>query len=172
MKRSIFYSLLALLLAASAALGGFVAQAMQPRPALAYLPVVANNAQPLPPAPPVGRFILVQSDTTFTAAARDEVSGRIYVAYIDRQHGNRAHFTELISDTLHEVPMPLLFPGTPALSFTPPGSPKDADSGAIFITQHPTGPLVWWFLTSRPQDTPDGPFQLQLLRFKPPRVQP
>jgi hypothetical protein len=167
MKRSIFYSLLALLLAASAALGGFAAYAMQPRPALAYLPVVANGAQPLPPAPPIGRVVLIESDTTFVTATRDDESGRIFVAYIDRAHGNRAHFTELISDTLVEVPTPLL----PAIapSFTPPGSPKDADAGAILITQHDTGAIVWWFVTSRPEGDPDGPFQLLLLRFKMPK---
>jgi hypothetical protein len=108
---------------------------------------------------------LTQSDTTFVDAAVDPASGRVYVSYIDRGNGNRAHLTELIGNTLHELHDPVQTPASAAPAFTP-DSPKDADSAVLVVNG-----AVWWFVSSRDPDDPTGDFRLKLLRFLP-KAQP
>jgi hypothetical protein len=91
---------------------------------------------------------------------RDPVSGRIYVSYIDRGDGNRAHLTELVGDTLVELADPVPSPAAaPAFS---PDSPKDADAAVLVVNG-----AVWWFVSSRDPQDPTGKFRLKLLRFRP-----
>lgn len=122
-----------------------------------HLPIVFGQASP-------SLVTLVQSDSTFVSVARDEHTGRIFVNYIDRAHQNRLHATELITDVLHELPVPLLATASLAAApaFTPPDSAKDAASAVLIIDG-----WEWLFVTSRDADDPTGPFKLKLLRFKP-----
>jgi hypothetical protein len=124
-------------------------------PARSFLPAILTQAG----APTW--VTLTQSDTTFVDAARDPASGRIYVAYIDRGNGNRAHLTELIGDQLIELRDPV----RPRSGTTPgfmPDSPKDAASAVLVVDG-----AVWWFVTSREIDQAGAPFTLKLLRFTP-----
>jgi hypothetical protein len=125
---------------------------------------VAPSYFPLFRAPPqAGTVTLVESDTTFVSAAYDPSTGRIFVSYIDRGNGNKAHLTELIQDRLYEVAPPTLAGTAPAFS---PDSPKDADSALLAING-----WLWWFVSSRDVDDPTGDFKLKLTRVQP-KVQP
>lgn len=122
-----------------------------------FAPVVVGQAvQPVEPS----TITLITSDTTFISAAHDSMSGRVFVAYIDRKNGNRLHVTELINDRLVEMPAPNIAPRV-APSFTT-DAPKDAASALLFIDG-----WLWLFHSSRAVGDPGGPFQLQLTRWKP-----
>jgi hypothetical protein len=124
-------------------------------PARSFLPAVLTQAG----AP--SWITLTESDTTFVDAAHDPVSGRVYVSYIDRGNGNRAHLTELIGDQLIELRDPVRPRSGTTPGFTP-DSPKDAASAVLVVDG-----AVWWFVTSRDESDPTGPFTLKLLRFRP-----
>jgi hypothetical protein len=148
----LYRAALALLLALFLALA--VPSSAAPPARQSYLPVIEAQSAP-------GWVTLTESDTTFVDAARDSASGRIYVAYIDRGNGNRAHLTELIGDQLIELQDPV----RPRSGTTPgfmPDSPKDAASAVLVVDG-----AVWWFVTSRDEGDPTGPFTLKLLRFRP-----
>lgn len=122
-----------------------------------FLPVVFGA----PAGPSI--VTLTESDTTFVSAAYDPLSRRVFVGYIDRAHGNRARFTELVGDRLVDVALPAFPPSlVSAPAFNPPDSPKDADSAMLVIDG-----WVYWFVTSREVDDPTGPFKLKLERFQP-----
>jgi len=123
-----------------------------------HLPVVMGA--PIQP----GTITLVETDTSFVSAARDDQSGRIFVSYVDRAHGNRLHLTELVGDALVEVPAPTV---ASAPAFSPPDSPKDADSAIIAFNG-----WVYWFTTSREINEAGQPFKLKLRRFQPGPVVP
>jgi hypothetical protein len=146
-------SILAWAIVLSLALGSVIGGAAQPL-WRTFLPTIATAQQP-------SIVTLVDSDTTFVSAERDASTGRIYVAYIDRAHGNKAHFTELIGDQLHEVPLPQLPARAVAPSFSP-DSPKDADSAIVAFDG-----WVYWFVSSREVDMPGAAFKLRLWRFRP-----
>lgn len=119
-------------------------------------------------AQPLGLVTLRESDTTFISATVDSASSRVYVAFIDRANGNRAHDTELIGNTLHEMTLPALSNQELRPSFVTPDSNKDAA-----VCQFVLNGVVWFFFTSRdacvnPEDCAGTPFKLKLLRFIPP----
>ncbi len=133
-----------------------------------YLPNVqtAAAATPTPsPLPASGWVLLRSSDTTFISAARDASTGRIFVNFIDRAHGNRLHATELVGDQLVELPEPVSKPAPAGAeagpAFVPDGN-KDADSASIAFDG-----WQYLFVSSRDADATSGPFRLWLLRFRP-----
>lgn len=153
MTRHIPIRLLALL----CVLSTFVGAAFGGTLSRQYAPIVFGA----PAGPSV--VTLVESDTTFVSAAYDPVARRVYVGYIDRAHGNRAHFTELIGDALYDVALPAFPPGLAAApAFSPPDSPKDADSAMLVIDG-----WAYWFVSSREVDQAGAPFKLKLYRFRP-----
>lgn len=165
MKRHAIIALVAVLaLLLGSAIG---AQPAQPPAPPVYLPNIQAPQQP-------ALVRLVASDTTFVSAARDESTGRVYVNYIDRAHGNKLHLTELVNDRLVDLVEPpnattvaaLLATRAAAPAFSP-DSPKEADSAT----------LAWdgWqhvFFSARPLDKPTGPFELWYWRFVPQRAPP
>lgn len=158
------YRAAAALLIALALFALLPAQAAPPN--AQYLPNVrtAAAATPLPtPVPPAGWVLLRTSDTTFISASRDASTGRIYVNYIDRAHGNRLHATELVGNALVELPEPVARPGPASAgpAFVPDGN-KDADSASIAFDG-----WQYLFVSSRDAGATSGPFRLWLLRFRP-----
>lgn len=133
---------------------------------LAVLPAAAAPPIYLPlfRAPPQAAVVtLVESDTTFVSAAHDPSTGRIYVSYIDRAHGNRLHLTELVQDRLVELEPPGLAQLQPiaAPAFVPPGE-KEAASALLAFDA-----WLWLFWTARDEGDETGPFKLKLLRWRP-----
>lgn len=105
--------------------------------------------------------ILRTTDTTFIDATQDTLTRRIYVTFIDRGNGNRAHLTELVGDALVETGVPNVSTGQQYEGFVSPDAAKEADVCVIYVDGY-----LYWFVTARPLFDPTGPFQLTLRRIK------
>lgn len=155
-----FTALAVLILALASVLLG--ARVAQERADAAPAPIVRLPLVQAPTTP--ASVLLVKTDSTFVSAAYDESTGRIFVSYIDRRHGNRLIVSELVNDQLVSLSAPAtLQPNAAGPSYTPLGN-KDADSALLAING-----WLWLFHTTRPtvEDGDPGPFELRLERWRP-----
>lgn len=121
------------------------------------VPIVGKEYQA-----PADLVTLVDSDSTYISATLAP-AGCVFMAYIDRAHGNRLHVVRDAGDHVVEVPLPPLAQQVaqdPA--FTAPGDKQAA--GALLFA----GSRMLIYYTSRDEGDPSGIFKLKRLNMPAP----